>query len=594
MIVSGTAAGTATAGEDEGATSDISTSLGLVATFEIPENATLNRASYSATRSITVQTLHDLDAENEIFDWSWNVGPGALQDSAGAPIAEADGSPAMLTINDDETQSYDLTVDDDVEPKEGDEPFVVTITANPAHVQGIAKLTVQLDAPRTIASIATSVVTPINMGNRSEDITITLGGNDKNRVEDTITLSAYSGTAGNATLVDALSIDVEDKDALPAVAMMVVDDDDEALDPQPTSVMEGESIMVAVMAVDDKGKAKKAGEKLTVALTATGTADGADYALVGAFTIDMGEDMSNAVELEVRADEDVGMESLMFDAVVSGDAANGPGTLASTGVLSLYIDDATTKKIEPKAEADAYPPITEAIEAGAGEEGLNPGESFSVMTSDLFTVMDGYTASYGVSVDGDSVSGSSSGESVTINAKMAGESKVTVTGTAKMASSSFMPEQTVSNVASITFAVMVVDTELVVTVSADPMEIAEGGTTMITATANRYVTVGDGDVEIGLTVVGAGELAADSIMIAMGEMSDYTMLTDMADDDMENSTLTVVATGSGIMGLMQVMITVMDDGTVVEPVPALPLVGQLLLALFMMVGGARLYRRRQG
>ena len=138
---------------------------------------------------------------------------------------------------------------------------------------------------------------------------------------------------------------------------------------------------------------------------------------------------------------------------------------------------------------------------------------------------------------------------------------------------------------------MVVDTPLVVVVSADPMEIAEGGTTMITATANRYVTVGDGDVEIDLTVVGDGELEADSIMIAMGDMSGYTMLTAMADDDMENSTLTVVATGSGVMGLMQVVITVMDG---VAPVPALPLFGQLLLALFMMVGGARLYRRRQG
>ena len=29
-------------------------------------------------------------------------------------------------------------------------------------------------------------------------------------------------------------------------------------------------------------------------------------------------------------------------------------------------------------------------------------------------------------------------------------------------------------------------------------------------------------------------------------------------------------------------------------VPALPLLGQLLLALFLMAGGARLYRRRQG
>ena len=43
------------------------------------------------------------------------------------------------------------------------------------------------------------------------------------------------------------------------------------------------------------------------------------------------------------------MESLMFDAVVSGDSANGPGTLTSAGVLSLYIEDETTTKITPKA-----------------------------------------------------------------------------------------------------------------------------------------------------------------------------------------------------------------------------------------------------
>ena len=421
-----------------------------------------------------------------------------------------------------------------------------------------------------------------------------MGENDKNRDEDTITVSVYSGSAGNATLVDSLSIDIEDKDALPAVAMMVVDKDGKELDPQPTSVKEGETTMVAVMVVDKDGDVIEAAEDLTVALMPTGTADSGDYILVGSSDIDMGKEMSAVIDIEVRSDEDVGMESLMFDAVVSGDSANGPGTLTSAAVLSLYIEDETAKKITPKASEADYAALMAAIAAGGGDDGVNPGDTVTVMTSDLFDVMDGYTASYGVSVEGDSASASASGESVTINALMAGEAKVTVTGTARMASSSLIPTQTVSNVAELTFPVMVVDTELVVTVSADPMEIAEGGMSTITATANRYVTVGDGDVEIGLTVVGAGELAADSIMIAMGDMSGYTMLTDMADDDMDNSTLTVVATGSGIMGLMQVMITVMDDGTVVEPVPALPLVGQLLLALFMMVGGARLYRRRQG
>ena len=97
------------------------------------------------------------------------------------------------------------------------------------------------------------------------------------------------------------------------------------------------------------------------------------------------------------------------------------------------------------------------------------------MTSDLFDVMDGYTASYSVSVEGGSVSASASGAMVTINAEVAGESKVTVSGTARMPGASLMPSQTVSNDASLTFPVTVVDTTLVVTLSADPMEIEAAG-----------------------------------------------------------------------------------------------------------------------
>ena len=124
------------------------------------------------------------------------------------------------------------------------------------------------------------------------------------------------------------------------------------------------------------------------------------------------------------------------------------------------------------------------------------------MTSDLFTVMDGFNAGYSVSVEGDSVSAFASGEVVTINAEMAGESKITVTGTASHGDVLAHPvadrvERRLSHVPRDGG-----DTTLTVTVSADPMEIAEGGTSMITATASRAVTVGDGAVAIDLTVVG--------------------------------------------------------------------------------------------
>ena len=96
-------------------------------------------------------------------------------------------------------------------------------------------------------------------------------------------------------------------------------------------------------------------------------------------------------------------------------------------------------KVSPQSEADAYPKILAAMEAGAGEYGFNPGESFMVMVSDLFTVTDGYTASYGVSVEGGTVSVSSSSDSITVTAGTVGESKVTVTARAKMTASSFLP-----------------------------------------------------------------------------------------------------------------------------------------------------------
>ena len=45
----------------------------------------------------------------------------------------------------------------------------------------------------------------------SRDITINLGSEDDgNRVDDTITLTVYSGTVGNSVPEDTLSIEVED------------------------------------------------------------------------------------------------------------------------------------------------------------------------------------------------------------------------------------------------------------------------------------------------------------------------------------------------------------------------------------------------
>ena len=550
-------------------TGDDGTGVEVTLAFPAGGVAGTDAVTYTRSANVYLGTGQDGDAEDEDFAVGF-----AVDGTTGVT------QPNMqVIIDDDETQTYVLTLETD-EPTEGTD-ISVSLKAEPAHDEGSLLLTLHSSDPKYTPNPATATISGTN---RTETIAVEPPDNDGNRVEDSVTLTAYSGAVGRSTEQDSLTIKVADANALPAVAARVVDKDGKALDPQPTSVEEGTSIMVAVMPVDKDGDAVPAKEKLTVALTPAGTADAADYTLVGAFTIENTMKASNRVELKVRTDEDVGMESLMFDATVSGDSKTGTETSMSAGVLTLAIGDATTKKIEPKATDVAYPVITGAMEAAAGEEGLNPGESFSFMTGDLFTVTDGYTASYSVSVEGDSVSASASGDSVTVDAKSAGESKVTVTGTARMPGSSLMPSQTVSNVASLTFPVMVVDTTLVVTLSADPMEIEAGGTTMITATANRAVTAGDGAVEVTLAVVGDGTLDAKSITIAMDAMSGSAMLT-------ANESVTVVATGSGVSGLMQVMVTVVAAA---EPVPALGLIAQWLLGLGLLGGGARqLYRRRR-
>ena len=63
------------------------------------------------------------------------------------------------------------------------------------------------------------------------------------------------------------------------------------------------------------------------------------------------------------------------------------------------------------------------------------------------------------------------------------------------------------------------------------------------------------------------------------------------DGEMKTATIRITsASGADIGDQDTVMITVRGSTSV----PALPLLGQLLLALFLMAGGARLYRRRQG
>ena len=123
--------------------------------------------------------------------------------------------------------------------------------------------------------------------------------------------------------------------------------------------------------------------------------------------------------------------------------------------------------------------------------------------------------------------------------------------------------------ATLTIAVTDNDTSLTpltVTVTADPMEIMEGGMSTITATASREVVADDGEVMVSLEVVGDGELSASSITIAAGStMGTATVTATEDDDDYEDETVTVIARGAG-EATLEIMVTDNDEA----PVPPEP------------------------
>ena len=187
-------------------------------------------------------------------------------------------------------------------------------------------------------------------------------------------------------------------------------------------------------------------------------------------------------------------------------------------------------------------------------------------------------------------------------AKSAGEAKVTVTATAKMASSSFIPSQTVSNIAEITFPVTVVDKVLVVTLEMPDGvmngNIVEGSSYDINVVANRAVSedtevmisrdragsdAGDDDFSVGSATIMAGDYSATAELMVTED--------NMPDSGAEGSMGEVLVLFGRVNGEQTnaLTFTIWDMA-----VPALPVIAQLLLALFMMAGGARLYRRRQG
>ena len=572
----------------------------------------------TATATVTIRTSHDLDAEDEAA-------------SITATTDNVNIQPTTFTIADDETQEYKLTLGGihaapGSEPREGSDgstgnsDVMVDITAAPAHVDGSEELTLHIMQAGKQATgygffsdsetMSTRMVT-VGAGDGNTNMTtvaIRTPENDMNRETDTITVEAYSGRVGADALEDSLDIEVHDVHLLPlssAISVVAKDDQGKMVD----KITEGGDPVYLTITVDrsptGNGRRRVTTESLVIDVRAD---DPGSYEVTPARAAVTSGGKANAdpdpIKVVARADENANDDELVLSVVVSGQVVGGRQTFGSgesVHTFKINVDDETKKKVWPRGEgedSEAYAAIKEAKDAAEGEDGFNPGESFTVGTDELFQLADGYTATYGVSTEaGGVVDVSSSGDTITVAANKAGTAKVTVTATARMEASSFNTDQTRSEVAHIMFPVDVVDKMLMLTLDAPgAMEgnVVEGMNYDVTVTANRAV---HDDTEVmfmrsDMSEADVRDYSIESVTIMAGEMMATATL--MVTEDMEDDAGHAMGEALHLYGMAGDTMTNTLELTIWdEAVPALPLIGQLLLALFLMAGGARLYRRRQ-
>ena len=561
------------------------------ADFEVLSDTTLKDIKLSEEKSektytFRVEIRRDLDAEDEKFQVEAQIDGDAVK------------SKTVSMIDDAQTQTYTLSL---------------PTAAKGAITEGAedaTKVTLKADPPRTMNIPVFMTMNPNDpamysltfsddgmFGKDKTAVTATIKAMaDKDRSEDMVTVTAYTGSPSNNMELASLDIKVIDANPLPAVRARLVDKDGKALDPQPMSVMEGETVMLMLTAVDKDGDSMKAAEKLSVSLMPAGTAGAMDYRL-SAHPIEIASDSASsaAVDLMVLADDDVGEEMLVFDAVVSGDEKVGPGSNSVMGVLSLMIEDGTMKLVWAKSMDEVQERIYDAKEMGAGaDEIFSEGEMIEIDASTLFNYAEGVTLDYVASTDDDSVGVGTSGSMVTVTAMEAGMAHVTITAHANAPSGVKIVDQNEPDEASILFPVEVGLEALSIMLSGpEDMNVAEGMSATVTATANRAVTA---DTVVMLTRDRAmssasdADYTAEAITIKAGEMMGSTMVTAVEDsmaEDMEELVLYGMTEGMAGEVTGEVKLYLWDAA-----VPALPVIAQLLLAAFLAVGGFRRYRRR--
>ncbi len=421
------------------------------------------------TETINLRTYRDTDAEDEKFTIT----------STGGDAETDHGDPVKFTVIDAETQTFVLRhpFNSDGKIDEGMDP-TLELEAVPLKT-GPVTLRVTLDSENdgledyslstTTASISENFTIPVEAdaadANRPGVVNVPFvtEDTDGDRVDDTVTFEVTytSGDMrGDPAMDPYYTLTVVDLDKLPKITLTKIEvpDADDKLQ-EMDYIPEG-MIGTVTLTADRSPREVPPSEdiKITLRHSDASTADTRDYTISGSPVEMDGSATSGKFTVNVDADEDVGMESLVLEAMVEGTKANGPNPDDPYDLAPIAFSDQTAKQIEAKTYAEIKAAADAARAKGAGDNGLwEPGEMLTLMASDLFEYAETANVVLGnvVIEDPAVLGGATTNDMVTITAMGEGESPISITGTVVSQSSSLEVTQTTSNVVTVKFPLMV-------------------------------------------------------------------------------------------------------------------------------------------
>ena len=541
---------------------------------------------------VTATSTRDILAGEEVVVMLDVNGPATGPDSITIPAGMSSGS-IDLMVNDDEM----------VAPMND-----IVITATGPGIDGATVLTVSVteDDMETTYSVAPAAVS-VTEGGEGMTITATASQAVLAATEVMLMHGAGSASAGDYGL-DPTSITIEAGGTSGTTMVTATEDTDvEGTETVTLNAMVGTmSVGMVEVTIEDNDmettysvapaavSVTEGGEGMTITATASqavlantevmlmhgaGSASADDYGLVPVSITIMTGDTEGSTTLTATDDDDYeGMEAVTLNAMI--------GTM-SVGMVEVTIEDddmPTTYELAP---------ATGMVDEGGEAAVITATASQAVMEDTMvsLTATGGTASADDYSVDAITITAGEASGSTMLMANddydVEGMETLTLQGSIGA-----------MIIGSVMFEIGDNDMEITVELSSEDMNIVEGdmdaanGTkaaAMLTATASSAVQV-DTTVTImrdGSSSAVMADFTAAPITITAGETVGTTMVMAVEDDMMEDMEMLTLYGEVDGMNTNMVSFYIWDAA-----VPALPLIAQLLLAMFLAIGGYRRYLRR--